>query len=57
MKRTELDMLKKKVVDYKESCADMLKLAEAFKKLPKGQLKKILTDEIKEIFKKYGVEF
>lgn len=57
MKRTKLDMLKKKVVDHREACADMLKLAEKFKSLPKGQLKKILTDEIKEIFKKYGVEF
>lgn len=57
MTRDKLNELKKKVIDYKEACADMLKLANAFKSLPKGQLKKILTDEIKEIFKKYGVEF
>lgn len=57
MKPEKLIELKKKVIDFKEACIDMLKLAEAFKSLPKGQLKKILTDEIKEIFKKYGVEF
>ena len=56
MTRDRLNELKKKVVDFKEVCRDMNTLAEAINKLPKGQLKKILTDEIKEILKKYGVE-
>lgn len=56
MIKSRLDELKGKIVGFKEVCADMNTLAEAINKLPKGQLKKILTDEIKEILKKYGVE-
>lgn len=56
MTRNKLDELKKKVVDFKEVCRDMNTLAEAINKLPKGQLKKILTDDIRKILEKYGVE-
>lgn len=41
----------------KQTSDDMHKIVVELNKLPKGQLKKVLTDEIKEIFKKYGVEF
>ena len=34
---------------------DMLAFAAAFAKLPPGQLKKVLTDEIIAILAKYGV--
>ena len=34
---------------------DMQAIAEAFAKLPPGQLKKVLTDEIIAILAKYGV--
>ena len=34
---------------------DMSTIAEAFAKLPHGQLKKILTDDIIAILAKYGV--
>lgn len=39
-----------------EAAADMRKIAEAMSKLPKGQLKKLLTDEILAVLAKYGVE-
>ena len=37
------------------AAADMRTMAEAFAKLPPGQLKKVLTDDIKTILAKYGV--
>ena len=37
------------------AAADMRAMAEAFAKLPPGQLKKVLTDEIIAILAKYGV--
>ena len=37
------------------AAADMRTMAEAFAKLPPGQLKKVLTDDIKPILAKYGV--
>lgn len=44
-----------KVVDS-VAAADMRKIAEMIGKLPHGQLKKLLTDDIKEILARYGVE-
>lgn len=38
------------------AAADMHKIAEAIGGLPKGQLKKVLTDDIREILSRYGVE-
>lgn len=37
------------------AAADMRTMAEAFAQLPPGQLKKVLTDDIKTILAKYGV--
>ena len=37
------------------AAADMRAMAETFAKLPPGQLKKVLTDDIKTILAKYGV--
>lgn len=56
MTKDRLTELKKKVFDYKGVCKDMKILADAINKLPKGQLKKILTDEVKDILRKYGVD-
>lgn len=56
MTRAKLDSLKNNVTEKKEIAADMLTVAKAINNLPKGQLKKILTEEIKEIFRKYEVE-
>ena len=38
-----------------EGAADMRAIVAAFAKLPPGQLKKVLTDEIIAILAKYGV--
>ena len=38
-----------------DGAADMRTIAEAFTKLPPGQLKKVLTDDIITILAKYGV--
>ena len=38
-----------------DGAEDMRTIAEAFAKLPHGQLKKILTDDIIAILAKYGV--
>ena len=38
------------------AAADMHTIAAALGKLPPGQLKKILTDDIREILSRYGVE-
>ena len=49
---------KKRLVEIQadESAAeDMRSMAEAFAKLPPGQMKKILTDDIIAILAKYGV--
>lgn len=56
MTRDKLNALKRRVIDFKEVSQDMKTLASAINKLPKGQLKKILTEEIKEILRKYGVD-
>ena len=37
------------------AAADMRTMAEALAKLPKGQLKKVLTDDIITILAKYGM--
>lgn len=49
---------KKRLVEIQadeSAAADMRTMAEAFAKLPPGQLKKVLTDDIKTILAKYGV--
>lgn len=38
-----------------EGSRDMHAMAEAFGKLPPGQLKKVLTEDILAILEKYGV--
>ena len=38
-----------------DGAKDMRTIAEAFAKLPKGQLKKVLTEDIIAILAKYGV--
>lgn len=46
---------KKRAADS-EAAADMRKIAEAIGALPRGQLKKLLTDEVLAVLAKYGVE-
>ena len=54
--------LRKRIIAYNQAvaadasaAADMRAMAAAFAKLPPGQLKKVLTDEIIAILAKYGV--
>lgn len=49
---------KKRLVEIQadeSAAADMRAMDEAFSKLPPGQLKKVLTDDIIVILAKYGV--
>ena len=43
------------VADDASAAADMRAMAAAFAKLPPGQLKKVLTQDIIDILAKYGV--
>lgn len=54
--------LRKRILAYNQAvaadaaaAADMRAMAESFAKLPPGQLKKVLTQEIIAILEKYGV--
>ena len=47
----------KSVKEKGEKASDMDIIVAAFAKLPPGQLKKVLTDDVKAVFEKYGVKF
>lgn len=54
--------LRDKIIEYnrevaakKEKASDMDVLIAAFAKLPYGQIKKLLTDEVEAVLEKYGV--
>ena len=54
--------LRKRIIAYNQAvaadssaAADMRAIAAAFTKLPPGQLKKVLTQDIIDILAKYGV--
>lgn len=46
----------KSVKEKGEKASDMDVIVAAFAKLPPGQLKKVLTDDVIAVLKKYGVE-
>lgn len=55
--------LREKIIAYNkqvkakgDKADDMDVLIKALAKLPWGQLKKVLSDEVKEVLKKYGFE-
>lgn len=54
MKRSELDALKTKIAEKKKKATNMDTLVAAISKLPYGQLKKVLTDEVLAVLAKYG---
>ena len=54
MKRSELNALKVKATTRKVKAEDMDTLVAALLELPPGQLKKLLTDEVKAVLEKYG---
>ncbi|MBR5816058.1 MAG: hypothetical protein IKY38_01390 [Anaerotignum sp.] len=54
MKRKELNELKAKISEKKEKATDMDIIVGELMKLPPGQLKKVLTDEVLAVLEKYG---
>lgn len=54
MKKSEFDALIEKARAHKEKATDMDTLITAIMKLPYGQLKKVLTDEVMAVLVKYG---
>lgn len=56
--------LRNKIISYNKSVAekadkasDLDIIVSEIMKLPKGQLKKVLTDEVVAVLKKYGISF
>ena len=47
----------KKIAADSAAAADMHAIAAAIERLPKGQLKKLLSEDIRTILAKYGVLF
>jgi hypothetical protein len=56
MKRSKLNALKDRIRKDHEKVSDMDILMAEIMALPHGQLKKVLTDEVKAVLKKYGYE-
>lgn len=54
MKRAELDAIKAAIAEKKEKATDMDILITEILKLPYGQLKKVMTDEVMAVLAKYG---
>lgn len=45
------------VAERTEKAADLMTIVSELKKLPPGQLKKVLTDEVIAVLEKYGIHF
>lgn len=56
MKRSALESVKEKALARRAESGDLRLICEKLRALPKGQLKKALTEDVLEIFGKYGVE-
>lgn len=54
MNRKELDALKAQIAEKKEKASDLDVIVAEIMKLPYGQLKKVLTDEVLAVLTKYG---
>lgn len=54
MKRKELDALKAQIAEKKEKASDLDIIVSEIMKLPYGQLKKVVTDEVMAVLTKYG---
>lgn len=54
MTRAELNTLKNRALERKDKSDDLGIIVSEVMKLPYGQLKKVLTDEVMEVLKKYG---
>ena len=54
MTRKELDAVKAKIAEKQEKASDLDIIVNQIMALPYGQLKKVLTDEVMAVLKKYG---
>ena len=54
MNRAKLNELKKTIAEKKDKATDLDILVGEIMKLPHGQLKKVLTDEVMAVLAKYG---
>lgn len=54
MKRSELNALKANISEKKTKATDLDIIVSEVLKLPPGQLKKVLTEPVLEVLKKYG---
>lgn len=54
MTKAEFEALKAKAREIRDKSNDMDTMAGAISKLPYGQLKKVLTDDVLAVLAKYG---
>lgn len=54
MTRAELNEIKAKISEKKDKASDLDIIVAEIMKLPYGQLKKVLTDEVLAVLEKYG---
>ena len=54
MNRAKLNELKAKIAEKNEKATDLDIIVGEIMKLPPGQLKKVLTDEVLAVLAKYG---
>ena len=54
MNRKELNAMKLKISESKEKASDLDVIVSQIMKLPYGQLKKVLSDEVMAVLAKYG---
>ena len=54
MTNAEFKAIKAKILEQKEKATDMDIMVNAISKLPYGQLKKVLTEEVLAVLSKYG---
>ena len=55
--RAKILAYNKSVAERAEKASDLDVIVKELKKLPPGQLKKVLTDEVMTVLKKYGLLF
>lgn len=55
--REKILAFNRSVKEKGEKASDLDTIVAAIKKLPPGQLKKVLTDDVIAVFRKYGVSF
>lgn len=54
MNRKELDALKARIAEKQDKANDLDVIVSQIMKLPYGQLKKVLTEEVMAVLAKYG---